>query len=916
MKGELGRRLRSAAWCLSLFGFLPSAVAAGAVNAFDRTLMHPAIPLVDEDGRHVLESGRPYSVRMSCGNGNGGGCHDYDGMNHAYHFEQGRDETRDDYGARRGLPQLVGPGYFGGFNCMQGNAAAALAKKANTSEAEFGDYGAAGYVKACSTCHLGGGWEESDRGGVRYDQMPAGSVPAWDGDYYDRNGDGQVVPWDWRKSGVREADCLTCHADFSLLKKFSASGLGGNGDGTAGAQDHWGLLQDGKFVAQGFFRYANSAMFEFLDVRPDLSGGAQLLTVARAVKPGTAKPDYDLVLGDSGEPVLHWNRDAFDDSGKVRIPMRRFPGNDNCMLCHLAGAGINRINAKVKSSRRGFYGFGEEAAQTLGEDGKPVDDYKDDVHKGKSWTDDTGETRIIDNCNACHAKQYYKPAYANIDLDADHDFPKGNGDADIRNDLDYQPGPADCEYCHSTAKAPALPSGQPTLLDAHRERWKSSGFMRGYATNSYNRVVQVHFDDLACQACHNHKAVYNGKTLPMHYRYRARADGALRVIPYVPNARFFVQDRSSGRVLYRYERQSVFRLKNGGQAAIVDPASGQETGSVTVTAGQFDLPATYNDFKALKQAYDNLLKGKGYSSADVRFVYAESNEYIFTHQTRPAEQAVACEECHTRRADGSINGAVAANGLMGANRVIEVARIPDARLVDEGVVELASGYHKVQADGRITETVAEVLEATDKAPDMSILKAATGRAVGGPLRKLPASEAAALAALDQDATGKLTAGWDSGLSLTFSARVGHPSVEGAALFIPGSPLNQLLLEGVRVELSSRESTAAERRKVGKLGTGTLAPDVYGLSLTRSGGSGVKNFGGGEGWIKLPYWGAATRIKGVKVVYSEDGKTWRTLARHRIVAFKAASGGAAGYVLLRLKRPVAYLAFAGKAGSKS
>jgi hypothetical protein len=437
--------------------------------------------------------------------------------------------------------------------------------------------------------------------------------------------------------------------------------------------------------------------------------------------------------------------------------------------------------------------------------------------------------------------------------------------------------------------------------------------MLGYAANAHNRVVQVHFDDLSCQACHNHTAVYDGKTLPLHYRYRARADGALRVIPYLPNARFFVQDRGSGRVLYRYERLSVFRRKNDSQAVIVDPAGGQEIGTVSVTGGEYDLPSTYDDFKALKQAYDSLLKGKGYTSANVRFVYAESNAYLFTHQTRPAARAVACQECHNRRADGSINGAVAANGLLGANRIIEVARIPDSRLVDEGVVELAAGYHKAQPDGRITETVAEALEATRKAPDMSILKAATSRIVDGPLRRLPVAEAITLAALDQDAAGRLTAQWDSGLALTFSARVGHASVRGSALFVPGSSLNHLLLDGVRAELSSREAAAGERRRIGRLGGGALASDIYTLSLSRAGGSAVKNFGGGDGWVKLPYSGAATRIQGVRLAYSEDGRRWRLLPRRRIIAFQA---GAGGYVLLRLKRPLAALAFTGRAGSRS
>ncbi|MCG8426027.1 MAG: hypothetical protein MI754_01565, partial [Chromatiales bacterium] len=107
-------------------------------NAIDQQVKHIPIPLLDEQGKHVLESGKPYSPRTSCGTA---GCHDYDAITHAYHFETGRDEAHDDYGEKIGLPQLVSPGYFGGYNCMGGNNPDLLAKKSNPTEADFGDYG-------------------------------------------------------------------------------------------------------------------------------------------------------------------------------------------------------------------------------------------------------------------------------------------------------------------------------------------------------------------------------------------------------------------------------------------------------------------------------------------------------------------------------------------------------------------------------------------------------------------------------------------------------------------------------------------------------------------------------------------------------------------------------------------------------
>ncbi|GAW85420.1 hypothetical protein bplSymb_SCF00702P004 [Bathymodiolus platifrons methanotrophic gill symbiont] len=176
-----------------------------------------------------------------------------------------------------------------------------------------------------------------------------------------------------------------------------------------------------------------------------------------------------------GMPIFKWDTEAFDENGRTTIPMLRFPANDNCMACH-----------RTSNSRRGFYGFGEAASATLEgdgenpEDGTLVDDYQDDVHKGKTYTDDNGETRDIENCNSCHSKQYFKSPLMNVDLDANHDFPKGNSDMDVRNDLDYAPNAKSCEECHMEAKNAVVPSGHDNLLEAHRELWKGNGDMAGY----------------------------------------------------------------------------------------------------------------------------------------------------------------------------------------------------------------------------------------------------------------------------------------------------------------------------------------------------------------------------------------------------------------------------------------------------
>jgi hypothetical protein len=67
-------------------------------------------------------------------------------------------------------------------------------------------------------------------------------------------------------------------------------------------------------------------------------------------KPGKGE-SVQPVLDENGMPQFNWHADAFDDNGRVTIPMLRFPGNANCMACHI-----------TSNSRRGFFGFGEDLA--------------------------------------------------------------------------------------------------------------------------------------------------------------------------------------------------------------------------------------------------------------------------------------------------------------------------------------------------------------------------------------------------------------------------------------------------------------------------------------------------------------------------------------------------------------------------
>ncbi|NOR51146.1 MAG: cytochrome C, partial [Gammaproteobacteria bacterium] len=358
--GGMFRRLSRVVISLSLLGLAGLAQA----NVYDEPKLHPAIPLLDESGTNVLTSGNSYSAKQSCG-----GCHDYESITHSYHFETGRDEAADDFGALRGLPQLVSSGYFGGYNCMGSNNPDQLAKKSNSSAHEFADKGAAGWVQRCESCHTGGGWMEKDRNGNRYDETDPATVTEFDGDYYNRGTDEHNHPadssvvsqWDWKKSGVVEADCFKCHADLTGLKKLDPDVAISGRTRTAAAMVS--NVRSGALIDQGHFRESNTAILEVLNLNTTDDEALDKTVVAfnradQAVEEhdGTVTPadgvisDKEVVLdATTGEPQLTWNTAAFDPNDKVEIPMLRFPGNDNCLACH-----------RTSNSRRGSYGFGAD----------------------------------------------------------------------------------------------------------------------------------------------------------------------------------------------------------------------------------------------------------------------------------------------------------------------------------------------------------------------------------------------------------------------------------------------------------------------------------------------------------------------------------------------------------------------------
>ncbi|MFN7992444.1 MAG: hypothetical protein U0Q18_02520 [Bryobacteraceae bacterium] len=253
--------------------FLVSAAPAQTVPR----LAHPGIILKDEAGRNVLESGKPISTRQTCG----GDCHDYDFISNSFHFQQGKAEMNRALLSSHGVPGFnSSPGMFGKFSIIP-NRQLTHGGVTDTSDADMSQ---PEWLTKCGGCHTGGGISEYDLQGHRF--LSAGARPSGtlDPSYTIRDREkGEIVPWDWEKSGIAEADCFLCHVP----------------NASRGARK--------KEVARGNFRWANNATL---------------------VDTGIVS------VSESGN--FTYNRALFNTDGTVKGPALNLsdPTLENCAACH------------------------------------------------------------------------------------------------------------------------------------------------------------------------------------------------------------------------------------------------------------------------------------------------------------------------------------------------------------------------------------------------------------------------------------------------------------------------------------------------------------------------------------------------------------------------------------------------------
>lgn len=278
---------------------------------------HEDIWLKNEQGQHITptrNSADAYSPHRTCGT-----CHGYMTITSGTHFQQGFDEMKDGYDAKR--PWVLSPGIFGKGG-EPGTFTQRVAAKKNTSARDMGlstyDWiaaGAGGRAVALSAgnLHTGGGPLEYGRkadGGQDLSknliQGEREKPPALDGDYTSRlTPDGKSH---FRESGVVEGDCLMCHLKGYRLDRRNDQ------------------------LARRNYRWAATAGAGLGEVR-----GAVFTPAGSEVSAETEPPkgDWNFVR----RPVVQYawdNRKLFTSQGKFRgsALISKSVETDNCTQCH------------------------------------------------------------------------------------------------------------------------------------------------------------------------------------------------------------------------------------------------------------------------------------------------------------------------------------------------------------------------------------------------------------------------------------------------------------------------------------------------------------------------------------------------------------------------------------------------------
>jgi len=286
-------------------------------------------------------------------------------------------------------------------------------------------------------------------------------------------------------------------------------------------------------------------------------------------------------------------------------------------------------------------------------------------------------------------------------------------------------------------------------------------------------------------------------------------------------------------------------------------------------------------------------------------VWTESNEYVISHNTRPSPESMPCGDCHAKKQSGSFSSLLSVGGVLGEANSKEVTTLPDRRLVDEGIVILDLEYMKVDADGKVTENVSDILYATKVDPFMTLLQKkgidTVVEAVGA-FAEADDNEAVfkEVALNDADKT-KLATSLQSGKGLVFKANATNEGMRGLAVIADAESTNAAVLPNYRVMLGklNDKGIAAAKEVLSASSLGSLSSDVVYFRAHDQKRKLVNDMVGGDVLLMVPYEGAKTTVSAVNIAYINWAvDSVDTVDEADVIAIQPKVGTENGYVIFK------------------
>ncbi|MCX7087088.1 MAG: hypothetical protein NTV00_03430, partial [Methylococcales bacterium] len=339
---------------------------------------------------------------------------------------------------------------------------------------------------------------------------------------------------------------------------------------------------------------------------------------------------------------------------------------------------------------------------------------------------------------------------------------------------------------------------------------------------------------------------------------------------------------------------------------------GSQIGSI----GKGDSPRTYDQFVAVKKAYDKLMEKRGFPGTDMQMVWSEVNSYMLNHGTKPSTQAVQCGECHDRKQSGAWSALIGPTSILGdqgSKNLVDFYelrgkaaawKIPDQRLLDEGYVRFDPPYLKRDAaTGDITARTGDVLYATKVDPFMSIAKNSSAKTIFGDLRQSNLSAVMGDINMTDDAYRKaLDATSGKTPVFYFNTSHGTEALQDSAIIALGGGIADLVLPQYRLSLDVYADLPQDVVK-------TLEAKVAGSKLTSSAfwfyakdqqNKPIAQFMAPV-YVKLPYKGKATTADGVRVLTSTDGSSVNQLDAQAVFDVKPDNDEQKGYIIFQTSK---------------